>query len=162
MIAIEMIVQYQALMREVINGVCLILFMTLTLMVGVFMWDSLVESFGATPARSWRTVPGIHTACALWWIFVAETYRTGAVWFLYQLGKRDADEGAFFAGTGYASSIGYLFAGVALIGGLLRAIYIFTPPEWKRQVWIYASTGAVVFVLSPTFLTALKEYIHAF
>lgn len=162
MIVIEMIVQYQALIREVVNGVCMILFLTLTLMVGVFMWDSIIESFGATSTRSWRSVPGIHTACALWWVFLAETYRTGAVWCLYQSGKRGQDIGAFFAGTGYLSSLGYLFAGVALIGGLLRAIYIFTPPEWKRQVWVYASAGAVVFVLSPTFLSALKEYINGF
>lgn len=154
---INTIVQYQALIRELINGVCMILFLTLTLMVGTFMWDSIVESMGSTPARSWRAVPGIHTACALWWVFLAESYRTGAVWCLYQLGKKEQDAGAFFAGAGYASSIGYLIAGTALIGGLLRAIYIFTPPEWKRRVWVYASVGAVVFVLSPTLLNMLRN-----
>jgi hypothetical protein len=137
----------------------MVLFFTLTLMVGVFMWDSIVESMGAVPARSWRTVPGIHTACALWWVFIAETYRTGAVWALYQLGKREADTGAFFAGAGYASSIGYLIAGFSLIGGLLRAIYIFTPPEWKRRVWVYASIAAVVFVLTPAMINAFKDFI---
>lgn len=157
---IEAIVQHQALIREVINGVCCILCLTLTLMVGVFMWDSLIETLGSVPRRSWRSVPGIHTACALWWVFLAESYRTGAVWSLYQLQRKEADTGAFFAGAGLMSSIGYLLAGIALVGGLLRAIYIFTPPEWKRRVWVYASVGAVVFVLSPTFLNALKDYIN--
>ena len=158
---IDLIVQHQALIREVINGTCMILFLTLTLMIGIFMWDTIIDSMGArTVHRNWRSVPGIHTACALWWVFLAESYRTGAVWSLYQLGKREADTGTFFAGAGYASSIGYLLAGFALIGGLLRAIYIFTPPEWKRRVWVYASAGAVVFVLVPTFLSTLKGYIN--
>lgn len=159
---IRMIVEHQATIREFINGACMILFLTLTIMVAVFMWDSLVETLAKRqPVRSWRAVPGIEVACALWWVFLAETYRTGAVWTLYQVGRRSNETtGTFFAGAGYASSVGYLLAGVFLIGGLLRAIYIFTPPEWKRRVWVYASVGAVLFVLSPTFLNAIRNYIN--
>jgi len=158
---IEFIVAHQATVRELINGVCMILFLTLTLMVAVFMWDSLVETLAKKqPVRTWRAVPGIEVACALWWVFLAETYRTGAVWTLYQIGRRDKHfAGPFFDGGGYMSSVGYLLAGVCLIGGLLRAIYIFTPPEWKSRVWVYASAAAVAFVLSPTFLNAVKGYI---
>lgn len=55
-----------------------------------------------------------------------------------------------FNEAGFLASFGYLIAGVMLCGGLLRAIYIFTPPEWKRKVWVYAAIASVLFVLSPT------------
>ena len=139
----------QALIREVINGLGMVLFMTLTIMISVFMWDTWVA---AKPGRDWRHAPGMPTACALWWVFAAETYRTGAIWALYNIGKHlhNSPYPTFtgvgvFGEAGFATSFGYLIAGMMLIGGLQRSIYIFTPPEWKRRVWLYATAGAVVF-----------------
>lgn len=151
----DFVTQHQALIREVINGYAMILCMTLSLMIGVFMWDSIIDWYAGNRARtvkSWAEVPGIQTACALWWIFVAETYRTGAVWTLYQLGKHADEHSIFLDGSAYWSSYGYLLAGIILNVGLLRAIYIFTPPEWKNRVWIYASLGGVMFCAIPSFV----------
>jgi hypothetical protein len=163
----DYVVHYQALIREVINGSAMVLCMSLTIMIGVFMWDSIalwvthkIRGPGkrgniASTGLSWHEVPGIQTACALWWIFLAESYRTGAVWLLYNMGKAQKESGIFFGVGGfygssaYWSSYGYLCAGVVLNAGLLRAIFIFTPPEWKNRVWIYASIGAVVFCSAP-------------
>lgn len=156
----DIVVYYQALIRELINGSAMVLFLTLTIMVGVFMWDTMLEYAGRKPPSNWTDAPGIGTACALWWIFAAETYRTGAVWILYQLGKRANDTGTFFSADGYATSYGYLLAGLALNGGLLRAIYIFTPPEWKNKVWIHASIGSMLFVASPTVIITLRNFIN--
>jgi hypothetical protein len=167
---IDFVVSHQALIREMINGSAMILFLTLTMMVSVFMWDTMVEYtksryFVGTPrdpSRSWTHAPGIPTACALWWVFIAETYRTGAVWSLYQIGKGQRDGGIFFDGGSYWTSYGYLLAGIALNAGLLRAIYIFTPPEWKSKVWIHAAIGAVVFVLCPALFSTIKDLFHGF
>lgn len=172
MTTIDFVVQHQALIREVINGWAMVLCLTLTIMVGVFMWDSIVDWY-AKPntvrraGRSWHEVPGIQTACAMWWIFLAESYRTGSVWLLYNIGKGQKDVGVFFSGPywfgygAYWSSYGYLFAGIVLNLGLLRAIYIFTPPEWKNRVWVYAAIGAAIFCASPIILgTLIGIYIN--
>jgi hypothetical protein len=159
---IDTVVIHQALIRELINGSAMVLCLSLTIMIGVFMWDSIalwythkIKGPGkrgniASTGLSWHEVPGIQTACALWWVFLAETYRTGAVWLLYNLAKGQKDVGVFFGYGAYWSSYGYLFAGIVLNLGLLRAIYIFTPPQWKSRVWVYASIGAVVFCSLPT------------
>lgn len=164
MMTLDLVVRHQALIREVINGYAMILCLTLSIMVGVFMWDSIVDWYSKPGGRrraglSWHEVPGIQTACALWWVFLAEAYRTGAVWVLYNIGKGQKDVGVFFGYGAYWSSYGYLFAGIVLNMGLLRAIYIFTPPEWKSRVWVLAAVGAVVFCAAPTILSSMKEFM---
>lgn len=160
----DWIVIHQALIREVINGFCMVLFLALSLMVLVFMWDTWIS---ANPKRDWRTAPGMPTACALWWIFAAEAYRTGAIWFLYNIGKHmhrspyptaDGAGVGVFGEAGFGSSFGYLIAGVMLIGGLQRAIFIFTPPEWKSAVWIYATIGAGVFCVTPSLFNFIVRF----
>lgn len=165
----DIVVEYQALIREWINGSAMILCLTLTLMIVVFMWDTAVEWYAnkrnrefARPRRSWTHSPGIQTACALFWVFSAETYRTGAVWALYQIGKRQRprDLSIFFDSGAYWSSYGYLFAGLALNLGLLRAIYIFTPPDWKNKVWILAAITAVLFCMTPELIETIREHFN--
>lgn len=160
---IDFVVQQQALIREVINGFGMILCLTLSIMIGAFMWDSIALWCMNKPmGRSWHAVPGIQTACALWWIFAAESYRTGSVWMLYNIGKGQKDDGVFFSADpgAYWSSYGYLLAGIVLNIGLLRAIYIFTPPEWKDRVWVYASLGAVAFCAAPTIIDFFIRIHH--
>jgi hypothetical protein len=163
---IEWIVVHQALIREVINGFCMILFLTLSLMVLVFMWDTWIAS---NSTRDWRGAPGMPTACALWWVFAAETYRTGAVWVLYNIGRSHNTSPyptannigiGVFGDAGYWSTFGYLIAGFMLVGGLQRAIYIFTPPSWNRRIWLYSTLSASVFCASPYIISlALRIYI---
>jgi hypothetical protein len=161
----DMVVINQALIREWINGSAMILCLTLTIMICIFMWDTAVEWYASNSGKSfartkrhWSFSPGIKTACALFWVFAAETYRTGAVWFLYQIGKNAKDVGAFFDAGAYWSSYGYLMAGIALNGGLLRAIYIFTPPDWKDYVWILSLIAAVLFCMSPEIIETLRRF----
>lgn len=156
---LDLVVRHQGLIRELINGSAMVLFLTLTCMITVFMWDTMLASKG----RDWTHAPGIGTACALWWIFAAETYRCGAVWALYQLGKGQGAIGVFFGNGAYWSSYGYLLAGIALNGGLLRAIYIFTPPDWKSKVWVYALVASNLFIATPSIIFLLTRiYIDGF
>jgi hypothetical protein len=162
---IDWVIGHQALIREFINGFCMVLFLALSLVVLVFMWDTWVSS---RSMREWREAPGMPTACALWWVFAAECYRTGAIWMLYNLGKHDhttpfptSESGiGVFGAAGFWSTFGYLIAGFMLGGGLLRSIYIFTPPEWKRRVWLYATAGATVFVSLPSIVNLIKDYLN--
>lgn len=156
----DLVVAHQALIREAVNGCAAVLCLTLTAMISIFIWDSFVNWWYRhhKESKAWAAVPGIQTACALWWVFAAETYRTGAVWTLYQI-DRTGDASVFFNSGAYWSTYGYLFAGIVLNVGLLRAIYIFTPPEWKNRVWVYASVAAALFVASPTILSSIKEFM---
>lgn len=154
---IGILVQHQALMRELINGVAFILFLTLVLMITIFLWDTWVTKNPDT-IEKWRETEGVKTACCLWWIFSAEAYRTCNVWISYNLGKVRPDGSlaesivgvGIFSHSTLASTLGYLTAGVILCAGLLWAIYIWTPPEWRRKVWVYAALGAALFVSTPT------------
>jgi hypothetical protein len=160
---IEFIVLYQATIRECINGVGMVLCLTLATMISIFLWDSWVSS---SDGKNWIGIPGVPTACSLWWVFTAETYRTGAIWWLYNVGKhhhRDVDFGVgVFNEAGFFATFGYLIAGVMLCGGLLRAIYIFSPPTWKRRVWVYAALASIAFILSPTVYHFTLEGSHGF
>jgi hypothetical protein len=155
---IDGLLGHQALIREIINGVAFILLLTLVIMISVFLWDTWAKE-GPMPYYKWSHFPGVATACCLWWIFAAEAYRTCNVWLSYNLGKieQHANFGqtlgvGIFSASSVSSTVGYLTAGVVLNLSLLRAIYIWTPPEWQGRVWLYASLGAIVFVTIPTFL----------
>lgn len=155
-------VHHQALLREVTNGIAFILFFSHVLMISVFLWDTWVEK-GPLPIVRWQGVPGVPTACALWWIFAAEGYRACIVWMSYVLGRMpngntEIAKSIYFATNSVLSSFGYLIAGLVLCTALLRGIYIFTPPDWKRRVWIYASMGAVTFVSLPWLIFRIKGY----
>lgn len=160
---IDWVVTHQALIREVINGLAMVLFLVLSIMIMVFMWDAFAAHvLDRKTTRDWTHTPGVPTACALWWVFAAETYRTGAIWYLYNVGKHvhtspyptaNIAGVGVFGESGFGTSFGYLIAGIMLVCGLQRCIYIFTPPEWKRRVWVYASIGAVVFCFIPTVVT---------
>lgn len=161
---IDFLVLHQAYIRELINGVAFILFLSHVLMISVFLWDTWVEE-GPLPIVKWQGVPGVPTACVLWWIFAAEAFRTANVWASYVHGRIPADSDlvksigvGIFATNSMLSTLGYLVAGVILCVALLRGIYIFTPPVWKRRVWIYASVGAVIFVTIPTLFFRIKGY----
>lgn len=156
---IDFLLGYQALIREIINGYAFVLLLTLTLMITVFLWDTWVKEGPMTYDR-WARFPGVATACCLWWIFGAEAYRTCNVWLTYNLGKMMARATlsqsltgfsgvGMFSASGVSSTLGYLVAGLIFNLALMRAIYIWTPPDWKSRVWLYASAGALIFVSIP-------------
>lgn len=147
-------------MRECINGVAFILLFTLTIMISVFLWDTWATS-GPANYQRWAGLPGVPTACVLFWVFGAEAYRTFSVWKTYVYGlhvhvihiddtlaQTTAGVGMFAATTMF-DTISYLVAGTIFCLGLLRGIYIFTPPDWKGRVWIYASIFAAAFTSIP-------------
>jgi len=152
---IDFLLGQQALIREIINGYAFVLCLTLTIMITVFLWDTWIKE-GPMSYERWSKFPGVQTACCLWWIFGAEAYRTCNVWLTYNLGRMaaratlgDAIGVGMFSASSASSTLGYLLAGTVLNLALMRAIYIWTPLDWKGRVWIYASLGAVIFVSIP-------------
>jgi len=138
------IIANQAIIRESINGACMILFLNLTLMIVTFLYQAWYSHYGN---ESWTKIPGVPTACALWWIFASEAYRTGSVWSLYRSGEEhDVSALGVFALASLQSTLGYMLCGVILMFGLLRATFIFTPPPIKRYMWLGSGMSAVAFV----------------
>jgi hypothetical protein len=148
---IEFLIYHQAFIREVINGSAFVLLGTLTIMIGVYLWDTWVMVAPRT-YEQWRSVPGVPTACTLWWIFAAECYRTFSVWLSYSQGRIIVE----LLPAGY--TVGYLLAGAVFNAALLSGIYNFTPPALKARVWVYAMVAALLFVISPTIM---RMYIDA-
>jgi hypothetical protein len=138
--------EYQAAIREVINGSAFALLVVLTSMIGIFLWDSYFRTAMTTTA--WRKDEGVAVACVLWWIFGSEAYRTFNVWFAYVRAPPSVGVGIFGVSSGF-STVGYLTAGIILNMALLAGIYRFTPPDWKKPVWIYAVLLAISLVSTP-------------
>ena len=164
---IELLVFYQALIRELINGAAFILFLTLTMMITVYLWDTWIKE-GPLPLDKWNQVPGVPVSCFMWWVFCAEAYRTFNVWAAYVQGKTPrADLTQSITGVGIFSSssvnstVGYLLAGLVLCGWLLRGVYLFTPPDWKSRVWKYAALSAVAFDASPSLASLVLAWWRA-
>lgn len=153
---IDYLVSHQALIREYINGVAFVLLSTLSLMITIFLFDTWMEK-RPKDLREWGQISGVKTACALWWVFSSESYRTFNVWVSYTSGRKvlhlsdslDVSLGVGVFGTASMSSIlGYLAAGMIFCAALMRSITIFTPPDWTR-VWLYALVMAAIFIILP-------------
>jgi hypothetical protein len=147
----DLIVAYQVDIREDINGVGMVLCGSLTLMIFVFMCNSWVHALRKHISMSaWVHMPGVPMACALLWVFGAETYRTGAIWHIYRFapsqGQSSSAVGSF-AAVSFWPTFGYMIAGGVLIGALLRCTFLFAPPFFRRIVWLTSTFVAVGFII---------------
>lgn len=124
--------------REALNGAAFPLSLALTLAI-CFYLASMFASYG----RGWTRQPGVSTACALAWLFLAETCRAGSVWFFLQAGndgRRVSESTTFYLNCLLAASA------VILVLSLLRCTYLFTPPRLGNAPWIVAILAATAFV----------------
>src|ERR1700742_13306 len=124
------IVEYQAAIRQDINGAGMVLCAALALMIFVFMCNSWINANRKNMnLTAWAHMPGVPMACALLWLFGAETYRTGAIWHIYYSAPSHTTYAiGQFADATFWPTLGYLMAGGVLIGALLRCTFLFAPP----------------------------------
>lgn len=150
----------QALIRENINGACMVLFAVLSLMIFVFMINSWLETIRKAHASfgDWSHMPGVPMACAMLWVFMAETYRTYAIWSIYRFSPSHTTAAiGTFADVRFGPTLGYLIAGIILVSAALRCTYLFAPPLIRRWVW-NAAWGFAFFFLTISHALELKGY----
>jgi hypothetical protein len=146
----DWIIHYQAFIREDINGAGMVLCASLTIMIFMFMVNGWYEATkrSSFPFSNWSHMPGVPMACALLWVFGAETYRTGAIWHIYHFSS-DHTQSAVgsFAEVTFWPTLGYLVAGIILIFALIRCTFLFAPPTWRKHVWVCSLLTSLGFVL---------------
>ena len=143
------------------NGGLLPLNLSLVVVIGLFLWAEWREAILQTrsspltvflPIDSFSTfqrAEGVQTACALWWIFLADAIRAGAAWSIlnFRLGVAPVPTAVEIPVMGAIAWVnaGFIIAGVVGLIASLRCIYLFTPPRWGHWYWIGSVVTTLVF-----------------
>lgn len=133
------IINKNLFIREFLNGGTFPLSLFLAIVIGIHLWNTYRE-FGS----GWSKQEGTQTACALFWVFFAESLRAGLVWWTL----RSVNDGQRLPpDIELVFNIGLTFAGLALVIMLLRCSYLFTPPKWGNKVWIASVSITTLFLI---------------
>lgn len=127
------------MVREVLNAAAFPLSVILFVMIILHLWG-VYRIHG----KNWRTEPGSATACALSWIFFAESVRAGCAWLIL---KHQNDGYLISERSQLVSSLILMLAGFVLVCSLLRCVFIFTPDELGNSTWIAATAAMLAFVV---------------
>jgi hypothetical protein len=134
--------------REWLNGSLFPLSLNLSIIIAVFLWDSFLE--GTRQSARWWKMPGVPTACALFWIFGMESVRAGTVWLILRITN---DGGVVPVWLSDVANASITIAGIILIITMLRCTFLFTPPRWGNRVWVYSIISTVTFLLLSALLS---------
>lgn len=96
------------------------------------------------PGGSWTDTPGVKSACALFWVFLADFMRSVAAWSFLNAQSSGGDVNAV------ASTITVVYLTAAVIATLatFRLVYALSPVRWGHKGWIASAVLTVVFVTS--------------
>jgi len=131
------------IIREWLNGSLFPLSLNLAVIIGVFIWDSFVHSLEDGTPRWWR-LPGVPTACVLFWIFGMESVRAISVWAILHTTNQNKSMPDWVVETATYSLV---LASIVLLVALLRCTYLFSPPKWGHAFWIYSAVSTLLFLL---------------
>lgn len=126
------------LVREILNGATFPLSVVLLVIIGQYLLTTYV-SYG----KGWTREPGVSTACALAWVFFAESCRAGCVWYIL----RETNAGRKIPEYAQVTTnIILMVAGVVLVMSLLRCTFTFTPPRLGNWTWIFSVVLTALFL----------------
>ena len=134
---------YNLIIREWLNGSLLPLSLSLTFIIGVFLFNNWRGDGGGWTLR-WTKRRGIKVSCALFWLFAAESIRAGTVWALLRIAndnQRVTDILDFFV------NVGFIAGAIALIGAFLRCNFLFTPQRWGHWYWVASLIVTILFLI---------------
>jgi hypothetical protein len=128
--------------REWLNGSLLPLTANLAFIIGVYLYQAY--QYGKSHGFTWTRLEGVPTACALFWVFLAESIRAGFVWILL----RTTNDG-FKVSPDFEtfSNVSLIFGAAILVASVLRCTYIFTPPYYRRVYWVFSLVTTVSFLI---------------
>ena len=123
--------------REQLNGGLLPLNLCLVGVIGMFLWHTW-RRFG----HDWTRIPGVRTACALFWIFAADAARAGFVWLILRMQNRGGTSELIL----HVANFGFVIAAFAGLIAILRCVYLFTPKAWGHWGWIGSAGVTAAFL----------------
>lgn len=149
---IDEILRNNLVIREWVNGGLLPLNTSLVIVIGLFLWDKAIEAMlwrrQSFPGVEWvdlhrtwsqfQETEGVQTACALFWIFLADALRAGAAWSIlnYRIAVSVPEDPANVVATVHLVNLAFIVAGIIGLLASLRCIYLFTPIRWGHWYWI--------------------------
>lgn len=92
--------------------------------------------------RGWTKAPGVQSACALWWIFLADLIRSCMAWSLLHA----QSSGRPIQYLGYTPTLLYIAAAAIAMGATFRLIYTLGPSEWGHKGWLAALALTAIFM----------------
>lgn len=157
------VLEQNLLIREWLNGSLFPLTANLALVIGVYLYQCFYEA--KRDGKSWLHVAGIQTACALFWVFGAESVRAVFVWLSLRT-KNDGHQLAPFVDQ--FSTAMLIFAAAVLVAAVLRCTYLFTPPlvmirgrrfPFRQVFWVYSLAVTVAFVVFSHFYPEYPQFL---
>lgn len=107
---------------------------------------SLLESYRLN-GRGWTSAPGVKSACALWWIFLADLIRASMAWTLLNA----QNEGRASEYLSSSATLFYMAAAVIAALATFRLIYALSPTSWGHSGWVVAAGITAVFMVGLSF-----------
>lgn len=127
--------------REYVNGSLLILNISI-LMIITHQLNAARSAFG----KGWSKEPGVASACAMWWIFLAEAIRSWLAWSTLHSQSLGIVSDEYWRAS--RASL-WIIAGIIAAIGTARLIYTLSPPNWGHNAWITSMTamGGFIFLI---------------
>lgn len=125
------------LIREWLNGALIPLNICIMIVISKSLWDSR-RKFG----RGWTRVPGVSSACAFWWIFLADLIRSCMAWHLLHAQNLGQPLNYLTPTTTTA----YIAAALMATLATFRLIYTLGPASWGHRGWVVAAVLTVIIV----------------
>ena len=130
------------ILREWLNGSLFPLSGNLAIIIGLFLQTAWVDA--KRVGIRFQNVDGVPTACALFWIFAAESVRAASVWYLL----RTTNDGKVVSDLMRAlSNLSLTVVAGILIITMLRCTALFEPPRFKG-FWIYSAISTLLFLIA--------------
>lgn len=127
------------LYREYVNGALLILNISIIIIISHQLYVSR-----SLHGHGWSKKPGVASACAMWWVFVAEAIRSWLAWSALHLQSSNNN----YANWDQSHSRAWLWilAGILASAGTARLIYTLSPPKYGHRAWISAISVMLIFL----------------
>lgn len=127
------------IIREWLNGSLFPLSFFLTIIVGIHIKEVVVRV-----GYGWQHIQGMNTACVLFWVFLADSWRAGITWILLRMVNDGVHPPTWMADV---TNTLYIGAAIVSFGAMLRAIYVFTPDRWGHAYWLASLAFTLAFLL---------------
>ncbi len=125
------------LIREWLNGALIPLNFCVIVMITRTLYVARRDS-----GRGWTREPGIASACAFWWIFLADMMRSGMAWYVLNA-QNNGLSMQHLSGT---TTIVYIVAIGIMAVAIMRLIYTLGADHWRHKGWLAAALLTVAFV----------------
>lgn len=135
------------LIREWLNGGLIPLNISILLIIAHSLWETRRKYGGS----GWWDAPGAKSACALWWIFLADLIRATLAFVILhtqRLNGVHAIRQALYLND--VSTLLYIGAAVIATLATFRLIYALSPARWGHNAWIATAIFTAVFFLLVT------------